>query len=326
MKVFTRVVETSNFTRAADTLDLPRATVSTIIQRLEAHLKVRLLQRTTRRVSLTTDGTAYYEQCVRILADVEETESSFEHVVKAPRDRLRIDMPIALGRMIVRANIHDFHTQYPDIDLMLGFSDAPTNLIQDGVDCAIRIGTLPDSNLVARRICEYQGVTCASPAYLERHGTPETIEDLERHVAVNYFSSRTGRVMDLSFEVSGEPVQVCMKGNIAVNDADAYIQSALEGAGMVQAPRFIALPYLESGRLVEILPDCKPLPAPISATYPRSRHLPPTVRVFVDWVAALLRETALLRDQPKKEMRAGPDSPVNRDVDDQLYHIDEALA
>lgn len=326
MKVFTRIAETGNFTRAADALDLPRASVSLIIQRLEAHLNVRLLQRTTRRVNLTTDGVAYYERCVRILADVEETESSFSSVTKTPRGRLRIDMPVALGRGIVLAHIHDFHTRYPEIDLLLGFSNAPADLVQDGVDCAIRIGVLTDSDLVARRIGKYQSVTCASPGYLERFGVPETIGDLGYHVAVNYFSGRAGRIMDLNFYVDNEPVSVRMKGSIAVNDADAYVQSALGGVGLIQAPRFMAHPHLESGRLVEILPAHLPLPLPIYSTYPHNRHLLPKVRVFVDWLADLLSEASRLHGRPAAPLRELLACPVNHDIEDESFHADEALA
>jgi len=207
MKVFTRVVETNSFSRAADTLDLPRASVTTIIQNLEAHLKVRLLQRTTRRLSLTPDGAAYYERCVRILADIEETESSLSHAQRAPRGRLRVDMPSALGKLVVMPKIDEFYERYPDIELMVGFGDKPVDLIQEGVDCVIRIGTLQDSSLVARRIGVFQRVTVASPLYLEQHGTPETIEDLQDHVAVNYFLGRTGRVVDLTFGVDDQTVE-----------------------------------------------------------------------------------------------------------------------
>lgn len=294
MKVFTRVVDTGSFTRAADTLDLPRASVTVIVQQLEAHLKVRLLQRTTRRLNLTPDGAAYYERCVRVLADIEEMESSFENVGKAPRGKLRVDMPAALGRMLVMPRIADFHSRYPDIELMLGFGDKPVDLIQDGVDCVVRIGPLQDSSMVARRVATYEAVTVASPAYLERHGVPKTIDELKDHVAVNYFWARTGRIMDLTFEVDGAPVEVRMRGNIAVNDADAYVVSGLEGVGLIQAARFMALPHLESGKLVEVLSQWKPLPMPISALYPHSRHLSPTVRVFVDWIAEMFGDSKLL--------------------------------
>src|SRR5476651_933562 len=187
MQVFTRVVDTNSFSRAADTMDMPRASVTTIIQNLEAFLNVRLLQRTTRRLNLTPDGAAYYERCVRILADIEETESSFANTGKGPRGKLRIDMPGSIGRMIVMPQLCEFHTRYPDIELMVGFGDKPVDLIQDGVDCVIRIGFLQDSGLVARRVGMRQSVTVASPHYLQRYGVPNTIEDLERHIAVNYF-------------------------------------------------------------------------------------------------------------------------------------------
>jgi LysR family transcriptional regulator, regulator for bpeEF and oprC len=294
MKVFTRVVETGSFTRAADSLDLPRASVTIVVQQLEAHLKVRLLQRTTRRTSLTPDGAAYYERCLRVLADIEEMENSFEHTGKIPRGKLRVDMPSAVGRMLVMPNIADFHNRYPDIALMMGFGDKPVDLIQEGVDCVIRVGALEDSTLVARRIANYHSVTVASPAYLLDHGTPTSIDDLQRHVAVNYFWAGTGRLMELTFEVDGKPIHVKMRGNISVNDADAYLAGALEGVGIIQAPRFMALSHLQSGRLVEVLSAWKPLPMPISAIYPHSRHLSPTVRVFVDWIAELFGESALL--------------------------------
>lgn len=326
MKVFTRVVETNNFTRAADALDLPRASVTTIIQRLEAHLKVRLLHRTTRHVSLTTDGAAYYTRCVRILADVEETENAFTSQTQSPCGRLRIDMPVALGRSIVLAQIHDFHARYPEIDLLLGLSNAPVHLVQDGVDCAIRIGVLTDSNLIARRIGEFQNITCASAAYIDRYGMPNTVEDLDHHVAVNYFSGRAGRIMDLNFNIAGESVNVHMKGSIAVNDDDAYLLSALKGIGVIQAPRFMAHPYLMSGWLIEILPDHRPQPEPVYATYPQNRHLQPAVRVFVDWLAALLDEVSLSRDQTRRSFRLPSAGNPSLPIGDEAHHADEAIA
>jgi LysR family transcriptional regulator for bpeEF and oprC len=303
MKVFTRVVETNSFSRAAETLELPRASVTVIVQQLEAHLKTRLLQRTTRRLNLTPDGAAYYERCVRILADIEETENSFAAGSRGPRGKLRVDMPGAIGRLIVMPQLDAFHVRYPDVELMLGFGDKPVDLIQDGVDCVIRVGTLQDSSLVARRIGVYQGVTVATPDYLERHGTPKTIEDLEQHVAVNYFRSSTGRLMDMTFVVDGEPVEVKMRGSIAVNDAEAYVATGLKGVGLIQAPRFMALPYLQSGELVEVLSQWKPLPLPISAVYPHSRHLSPAVRAFVDWVGELFERCPLLSGQQDAEDR-----------------------
>ncbi|HEY2022212.1 LysR family transcriptional regulator [Paraburkholderia sp.] len=294
MQVFTRVVDTNSFTRAAETLDLPRASVTTIIQNLEAFLGTRLMHRTTRRLSLTPDGAAYYERCVRILADVEETEASFQSGNKKPHGKLRIDMPGSIGRLIVIPSLCEFHTRYPDIDLQLGLTDRPVDLLQEGVDCVVRVGALQDSSLVARRIGLFEGVTCAAPDYIERAGMPASLEDLDNHKAVNYFSSRTGRTLDWAFMVEGQEVEVKMKSIVSVNDADAYVTCGLEGFGLIQPARFMVLPHLRSGQLVEVLPELKPLPMPISAVYPHSRHLSPKVRVFVDWIAELFDRCPLL--------------------------------
>lgn len=294
MQVFTRVVDTNSFTKAAETLDLPRASVTTIIQNLEAYLGVRLMHRTTRRLSLTPDGAAYYERCVRILTDVEETESSLQNGSKKPHGKLRVDMPGAIGRTIVIPSLREFHSRYPDIDLQLGFSDRPVDLLQEGVDCVIRVGALQDSSLVARRIGLFEGLTCASPEYLTRAGEPRTLEELAQYNAINYFSSRTGRIMNWSFLVDGKEVEIKMNGAVSVNDADAYVTCALEGFGLIQAPLFMVLPHLRSGALKEVLPEWKPLPMPISAVYPHSRHLSPKVRVFVDWIAEVFDRCPLL--------------------------------
>lgn len=285
MQVFTRVVDTSSFTKAAETLGLPRASVTTIIQNLEAFLGVRLMHRTTRRLSLTPDGAAYYERCVRILADVEETEASFQANNRKPHGKLRIDMPGSIGRLLVIPSLCEFHTRYPDIDLQLGLSDRPVDLLQEGVDCVIRVGALQDSSLVARRVGLFECVTVASPDYLERHGEPQTIDDLGQHKAVNYFSSRTGRTIDWTFLIDGKEVEMKMEGIVSVNDADAYVTCGIEGFGLIQPPLFMVLPHLREGRLKEVLPGVKSLPMPISVVYPHSRHLSPKVRVFVDWIA-----------------------------------------
>ena len=294
MQVFTRVVDTNSFTKAAETLELPRASVTTIIQNLEAYLGVRLMHRTTRRLSLTPDGAAYYERCVRILADVDETESTLQNGSKKPHGKLRVDMPGSLGRTIVIPALCEFRTRYPDIDLQLGFSDRPVDLLQEGVDCVLRVGALDDSSLVARRIGLFECVTCGSPEYLARAGEPRTLDELSQYQAVNYFSSKTGRIIDWSFLVDGKEIEVKMPGSVSVNDADAYVTCALEGFGLIQMALFMVLPHLRSGALKEVLPEWKPLPMPISAVYPHSRHLSPKVRVFVDWVAEVFDRCPLL--------------------------------
>ncbi|WP_179405353.1 LysR family transcriptional regulator [Burkholderia guangdongensis] len=294
MQVFTRVVDTNSFTKASETLGLPRASVTTIIQNLEAFLGVRLMHRTTRRLSLTPDGAAYYERCVRILADVEETEASFQTNHRKPHGKLRIDMPGSLGRLLVLPSLSEFHSRYPDIDLQIGLSDRPVDLLQEGVDCVIRVGALQDSSLVARRIGLFEGTTVAAPSYLEKHGEPRSIEDLSQHTAVNYFSSRTGRTLDWTFLIDGDEVDVKMSGIVSVNDADAYLTCGLAGFGLLQVPLFMARQHLLDGTLKEILPDYKPLPMPISVVYPHSRHLSPKVRVFVDWIAEVFERCPLL--------------------------------
>jgi LysR family transcriptional regulator for bpeEF and oprC len=294
MQVFTRVVDANSFTRAADSLGLPRTTVTTTIQGLEAMLQVRLLNRTTRRLSLTPDGAAYYERCVRILADVEETETAFHNVARGPKGKLRIDVPASIGRLVLIPELCEFHKRYPDIELMIGMGDRPVDLVQEAVDCAIRIGELEDSSMVARRIGTFQTLTCAAPDYLERFGEPRSIDDLQDHQSVHYFSSRTGRVIDWDFIVDGVVREVKVKGVVAVNDSDAYVACGVQGFGLIQAPRYMVLPYLESGELREVLPQWTPSPMPISVVYLHNRHLSPKVRAFVDWVAELFSHCPLL--------------------------------
>lgn len=287
MQVFTRVVDANSFTRAANSLGLPRATVTTIIQNLEALLQVRLLNRTTRRLSLTPDGAAYYEHCARILGEVEETESSFRDVAAGPKGRLRIDVPSSIGRLVLIPRLCEFRARYPEVELVIGMGDRLVDLVREAVDCVIRAGDLQDSTLVARRIGTIKLITCATPDYLERYGVPRSIDDLQQHVAVHYFSHRTGRNFDWDFIVDNQSEPCKMQGSVSVNDMDAYIACALQGLGMIQTARFSVLPYLESGALVEVLPELAPSPMPISVAYMQNRHLSPKVRAFVDWVAEL---------------------------------------
>ncbi|CAB3794596.1 LysR family transcriptional regulator [Paraburkholderia fynbosensis] len=294
MQVFTRVVDTNSFSGAADSLHMTRSSVTTIIQALESYLKVRLLNRTTRRISLTPDGAAYYERCSRILAEVEDSESSFS-TASAPRGKLKVDMPGSIGRLLVVPALDDFHSRYPDIDLMLGVGDKAVDLIQDSVDCAIRMGPMQDSTLVARRVGASEFVTVASPDYIARNGEPMSLGELDTHTAVNYFSSRNGRIVEMDFVIDGKPVEVRMRSKLAANDGDAHLQCGLQGLGLIQVPHFLAHPHLESGALVEVLGKWRPSPFAISAVYPQNRHLSPQVRVFVEWVAELFEQCQLLR-------------------------------
>jgi LysR family transcriptional regulator, regulator for bpeEF and oprC len=301
MAVFVRVVETGSFTRAAESLGLSRASITITVQQLEAYLKVRLLQRTTRQLKLTPDGAGYYERCVRILGEVDEAEGLLDTRAPAPQGKLRVDVPAALGRAVVMPRIHEFCSKYPDIDLVLGFNDRRVDLIQEGIDCVVRIGALEDSSLVARRVGTYQQITVASPLYLRRNGTPQSITDLNQHYAANLFRTCTGRVAGLNFTVDERLQEVYMKGGITVNDAEAHLQSGLDGIGIIQAPRFLTLPYLQSGRLQEILPTFPAPTMPVSMVYPTSRHLSLSVRVFVDWTTELFASNPLLTMSPASQ-------------------------
>ncbi|MEX3959163.1 LysR family transcriptional regulator [Trinickia sp. EG282A] len=294
MEVFTRVVDANSFTRAAETLSMPRATVTTTIQNLEALLGVRLMHRTTRRLSLTPDGAAYYEHCMKILSEIAEADASFQQGNRKPSGSLRVHMPGAIGRRLVIPALSIFHQRYPDITLDLGLSDRPVDPIEEGVDCMIRVGPLEDSSLVARRIGTLKRVTCASPEYLKRYGEPRTIADLEGHRAVNFRMSHDGRPHPWVFMIDRKPVEVRVKGALMVNDSDAYVTCGVEGFGLIQPTLFMVLPHLLDGSLQEVLPDFNPKPKPISIVYPHNRHLSAKVRVFAEWVAELFESTPAL--------------------------------
>lgn len=305
MEVFARVVEMNSFSRAAESLGLSRTSATTIMKNLESHLHVRLINRTTRQLKLTHEGAAYYEECTRILADIAETELRLTRSGKGPKGKLRVDMPSAMGQAIIIPKLHEFHAQYPDIELVVGYGDKIVDLILDGVDCAIRVGQLQDSSLIARGLGDMHSATVASQKYLRHYGLPRTLEDLEHHIAVNYYSNRTGRVIDMTFIVDGKPAEVRMRGSVSFNDADAYVAYGLTGAGMLQAPRFMVKEHLKSGALIELLPQWRPQPVPINIVYPQNRHLAPKVRVFVDWVADLFQNCPLIAADPQNECVQG---------------------
>lgn len=287
MEVFVQVVDAGGFTRAAENMQLPKATVSNLIQALERALAVKLLHRTTRQISVTADGAAYYERCLRILADVREAEESLSRTKLSPSGRLRVDAPSALARDMLIPALPDFFARYPDITLELGCSDRPVDLIEEGVDCAVRGGALGDSTLIARRIGALNFTTCASPSYLARYGVPQHPRDLVRHVCVNYFSAKTGKVYDWDFTRDGERIVLPLPALVALNDSNAYIAAGLAGLGVTQMSTFALADYLADGRMVPILAEWSSDPVPIHVVYPQNRHLSAKVRVFVEWVADL---------------------------------------
>ncbi len=292
MRVFTRIVELGGFTKAADSLQLPRASVTILIKQLEAHLGVQLLQRTTRQISLTLDGAAYYPRCVRLLADLEETEAVFSAARHNPKGLLRVDMPAGVGRLIVIPALPQFTARYPLIELEIGLNDRPVDLIREGIDCVLRGGSTLDDSLVARPLGVMDQVTCASPEYLQRCGTPLCLEDLKGHQMVEYFSNDTGKRYGLEFVLDDQLRLIDLPKHVSVNSADGYLAACEAGYGLVQTPYYHVARQLNEGRLIEVLRDVPPPGMPLTALYPPHRQLSRRVRVFVDWMVELCAQSA----------------------------------
>ena len=288
MEVFVQVVDAGGFTRAAENMQLPKATVSTLVQALETTLAAKLLHRTTRQVSVTSDGAAYYERCVRILSDVREAEESLSTNRASPSGRLRVDVSTGMANDLLIPALPDFFARYPDIRLDLGCSDRAVDLIEEGVDCAIRGGELPDSALIARRIGVLYFAVAGTPAYLDQHGRPTHPHQLADHKCVNYFSSKTGKTLDWDFVRGDETIFVPVPACLAVNDSTAYMTAGIQGLGLVLMPSYKIDSLVASGQLELVLQDWTSQPMPINIVYPENRHLSAKVRVFVEWVADLL--------------------------------------
>jgi len=288
MRLYTRIVELGSFTAAADDLNLPRATVTHAIKRLEARLGAQLLQRTTRRVRSTRDGETYYGHCVRLLADMDEVEADFREALVQPKGRLRIDLPATLARLLVIPALRDFFARYPQIQLDIGTGDRFVDLVREGVDCVLRIGELGDSGMVGRRVGVLEQVTVASAAYVRRHGLPDSLAALQDgHLAVNWVSPTTHRAEPLEFMVGRKRREVVLPGCVSVSGVDAYLGCCEAGLGIAQMPRYRIGEALKSGRLRELLPAHPPPSLPMTILYPQQRRMPARLRVFVDWLVEL---------------------------------------
>jgi LysR family transcriptional regulator, regulator for bpeEF and oprC len=291
LEVFVRVVELGSFTKAADSLRVPKASVTHWVRELEEHLGVRLLQRTTRRLSLTDDGTAYLEGARRVLSDLAELDAGVRQARVNPRGRVRVDVPAAAGRHVLAPALPGFLAQYPDIQVEIGSSDRPVDLVLEGVDCVVRGGPVFDETLVARPLGAFEVVTCAAPSYLVQAGTPRTPDDLAEHRFVNFFSAKTGRVFPFEFQRDGQTLSVPGKHQVAANDADTHVALGVAGLGLLQVPRTRHVNSLiEAGALVPVLAKWHAGRLPLSILYPRNRHLSGRVRAFVDWTVALYQK------------------------------------
>lgn len=296
LRLFTRVVERGSFTAAAADLGVPRSTATDAIQRLEERLRARLLDRTTRHVVPTPDGHEFYARCITILADIEDAETVLRDA--EPHGLLKIDAPSLLTRTFLLPQLPAFMARYPRIDLQFGQGDRLVDLVREGIDCAIRVGDLVDSGLVRRRLGVLDEITVASPAYLARHGTPLTLDDLPGHHMVGFVSSRTGEAMPLEFTDGDRVHALLLPARVSANHSDTTADLGRLGFGLVQAPRYRFAADLSSGALVEVLPDHPPSPTPLSAVFAQNRQLSPRLKVFLDWVAGIFRDGLSARRPP----------------------------
>jgi LysR family transcriptional regulator, regulator for bpeEF and oprC len=288
-RVFARVVECANFTRAADTLGMPRSSVSAAVQELENRVGTRLLNRTTRKVTTTQDGAAFYERCQRLIADVEETENLFRQATFTPGGTLRVDLPGRIGRLVVAPALPSFLDAYPQINVELGMSDRTVDLVEERIDCALRVGPLVDSRLIARPVGQLRLINVASPAYFERNGIPRTPDDLHEHEQVGYAAPNSGRLAPWEW-VDGDTVRAVELGRrVTVNSAEAYIACCLAGLGLIQIPAYDVQAHIRAGKLIEVLPQYRASPMPVTLLYPHRQHVSRRLQVFAAWLEEVVR-------------------------------------
>ncbi|EPJ3205184.1 LysR family transcriptional regulator [Salmonella enterica subsp. enterica serovar Derby] len=286
MTIFTQVVEQGGFARAADVLHLHRPAVTKAIQHLEDDLGTKLLNRTTRKVTLTEEGDAFYQRTKALLGDVDDIMASFSPTRPA-RGKLRINAPLSLAHSIIVPALNDFQSRYPDVEIVLTSTDCKIDLLAEGIDCMIRIGELQDSSLISRRLGEVKMVTCASADYLATRGIPQTPDDLAQHQSLNFFSERHRDALEWSFINDGKTVSIVPASRMSVDNSDILLTGCLSGLGIIHGVHAVLAPYLQSGQLVEVLRDYAGEAKPVSVLYPDRRYLAPRVRVFIDWLSQL---------------------------------------
>jgi len=292
LRIFVRIAACGSFSQAAEQLGLPRATVSLAVQQLEARLGARLLHRTTRRVGLTPDGEALLGRAAALVADVEDLEQQFRPTGGAIVGRLRVDVPSRIARRLVAPALPTFLERYPQIGVELGSSDRMVDLVQEGVDCALRVGALAPStpsSLVARAVGAFELINCASPAYLARHGTPLAPEDLQQHLAVDYVSPTSGRAAPWEWQQGPATHTAPVRSRVAVNNAETYIACALAGLGLIQVPLFDVREHLKAGELVEVMAHARPAAMPVHWVLPHRRHPSRRLQVFLAWADSVLQ-------------------------------------
>ncbi len=294
MRVFVRVVETGSFTKAAETLHMNRTTVTQLVQQLEARLRLKLLNRTTRKVNVTEDGAAYYERIVRLLAELEDVETSLPNASAAPSGQLRVDVPSPLATMLLIPALAQFHEKYPDIQFDLGASDRKVDLIGENVDCVVRGGEITDQSLVARLVGQLQLRVYASPAYLQRAGVPVHPAELDNshHRIVRYRWQRSGTGSSYTLHKGAESMTLQGRHVLAIDDGNAYLAAGKAGLGVLWLPDYMAVPHVRTGDLVPLFEDWRIDPMPLYIAYPPNRHISRKLRVFIDWIVELMARHA----------------------------------
>lgn len=294
MHVFVQVVESGNFTRAAEALGLPRSTVSSMVQALEDRLGVQLLQRTTRVVRPTQEGLQFADTARDLVDAVAQAEGQFRHRPEEVSGRLRIDMPSRIARRLVIPHLQEFRTLYPAVTLDISATDRMIDLVSEGIDAVVRLAVLEDSDLICRKIGDVPILTCAGAGYLARHGTPETPAELTDHHLVNYALRMPAPSAEWDGQENGQEITVAMQSHLCVDNAESYVAGALHGHGLIQVPAHDVADDIAAGHLIEVLAGFRPAPVPISILYARRRYLAPRLKVFMDWMEGLLRATGFV--------------------------------
>jgi LysR family transcriptional regulator for bpeEF and oprC len=314
ISAFVRVVEAKGFSAAAPQLGMTPSGVSRAIARLEERLGVRLFFRSTRALRLTDDGGAFYERCKQILLDLNDATEALGESRSTPTGKLRIGVATSIGRAVLMQNLADFEKRYPDIRLDLTMCDFPYDLNEEGIDCAIRIGDLPDSNLIARKLGYLRNVLFASPEYLAQYGRPRTIADLRQHRCINYVFPN-GRPHVWQLETTAGRVEVDFEPHMLINDGESVVHAAVNGLGIIHAPHVMTSCWVERGLLEVVLPDMVCTGSPIWMVYPQKRHLSARVQAFLSWTEELFSRTnepacqAGFASQPPRAARAAEPEP-----------------
>ncbi|WP_454854445.1 LysR family transcriptional regulator [Rhizobium binxianense] len=294
MRVFIRVVETGSFSRAAEGLTIPKATVSNLIRNLEDHLRTKLINRTTRRLSVTLDGALYYERAVPILTRLDELDNRLLKANTAPSGRLRVEMAGSIAASVLVPALEELFEEYPDLHIDLGVSPGDTDYVAENVDCALAVGNPSDASLIARHVADLEFVTCASPRYLKQFGLPEDPGDIRKdHRVIAYFRSHTQPPAPLTFIRDGKTIDISPEYVLTVNDSRTFLEALISGFGIGQTPRFTAREAIESEQLVQVLPEWSRSTVPLFIVYPPNRHLSNRVRVFIDWLVKLFANANL---------------------------------